>query len=325
MNRETLINFIPKPTNKDVIVYDTSLKDLIDIDVLEEYNQLLPKYNFYYNQYLEYQEYIKEYEKKINNIYLYRPNWSEEDYLYALQNDKKAYSNLYGPIKRIENNIQVLQKKMKIIDDKIKIQKAKEEKKMNERKKEIDKKIEENIDKVVHLKEIQITLNYENEKINAQIKENEEDFKNLQELAESITTGECKCKYCGSKISSDTKKKELYKKIYKDIERNKKELEKILQKQNKNKEELAEYDKNIKKLKQEISNDTNFKKQEFNFYTKKSIEVLKLEADKDKILKEIDESQKKLEKNSQTKTDTFLNLKDRINKYEISLDNLKEI
>ena len=42
MNRKQLINSIPKPENKDVIVYDMSLSDLIDKDVFKEYNELLP-------------------------------------------------------------------------------------------------------------------------------------------------------------------------------------------------------------------------------------------------------------------------------------------
>jgi hypothetical protein len=37
MNRKQLINFIPKPENKDVIIYDLSLSDLIDKDVFKEY------------------------------------------------------------------------------------------------------------------------------------------------------------------------------------------------------------------------------------------------------------------------------------------------
>ena len=55
----------------------------------------------------------------INKIYLFKSNWSEEDYLFHLQNEKKTYNTLYGPIKKLESNLDVLQKKIKMINDKI--------------------------------------------------------------------------------------------------------------------------------------------------------------------------------------------------------------
>ena len=44
INRKDLINFVPKPKNSDVIIYDITLTDLIDVDVFYEYNKLLPNY-----------------------------------------------------------------------------------------------------------------------------------------------------------------------------------------------------------------------------------------------------------------------------------------
>ena len=113
MNREKLIKFMPKPDNKDVILYDINLKDLIDINVLEEYKKILPSFINKKNEYILLKEKIKEYEKIIDNVFLYKPSWTEEDYLQNLQNAKKTYSILYGPIKKIETNIQILQNKVK--------------------------------------------------------------------------------------------------------------------------------------------------------------------------------------------------------------------
>ena len=97
MNRNILINFIPKPSNEDVILYNTSLKNLIDVDVLKEYSELLPIFNLRYQQYSASKNNIESFEKQINEIYLFKTNWTESDYLYNLQNEKKTYSTLFGP------------------------------------------------------------------------------------------------------------------------------------------------------------------------------------------------------------------------------------
>lgn len=325
MNRDILINFIPKPTNKDVIIYDTSLKNLIDVNVMEEYKNLLPIYNLSLQKYLRYKDNIENYEKALNDIYLYKTSWSEEDYLYNLQNLKKTYSNLYNPIKKIENNIDMLQKKIKIVDEKIQIQIAKEEKEINDQKNNIDKKINENVDKLIAIKETYSTLKIESEQLKEKIKENEEDFSILQEILEGIQNGECKCKYCGSKLSNVSENSNFYKRTYKNLEKNKKELEELLERQKKNNEQLNIYETKIKEIKQELKNDSNFKSQDFNFYRKKSVEVLKLEGKKDAMLNEIDKLQKEFDSNSQTKSEKFLELKERIKKYELSLDNLRKI
>lgn len=325
MNRDILIDFIPKPSNKDVILYDTSLKDLIDVDVIQEYNNLLPIFNLCFNQYLGYKNNIQNYEKTINNIYLYKSNWSEEDYLYNLQNYKKTYSTLFSSIKKTESKIDILQKKIKMINDKIEIQIAKENKEIENKKNNIDKKINENLDKLIHLKEIVSTLKIENEKIRTNINENKEDFLILQEIFTSINKGECKCKYCGSILSNVSENSRFYKKTYKNIENNKKELEILLEKKQKNDEQLELYNKNIKEINNELKNDLNFKGQDFNFYRKKSIEVLKLEGTRDQMINNIAQLKKELENDSQTKSEQFLDLKNKIKELELSLENLQKI
>lgn len=325
MNREALINFIPKPSNRDVIVYDTSLKDLIDVDVFTEYKELLPIFNLSSQMFEGYKNNIQEYEKTLNTLFLYKPNWSEEDYLFYLQNEKKTYANLFGPIKRKESNIEMLRKKIKVIDEKIEIQTAKESKEIEEKKKNIDKKINENVDKLYALKDVCETLKIEKQKIENAINENQEEFDELQIIVEGIANGECKCKYCGSKLSNVSENSKFYKRIVKSVQKNKKDLEVLLEKQQKNKENLTEYETNISEIKKELKNDSNFRSQDFNFYRKKSVEVLKLEAQRESMANNINSLQKELENDSQTKSKQFLEMKDRISKYELSLENLQKI
>ena len=325
MNRDILINFIPKPTNSDVILYDTSLIGLIDVDVFEEYKKLLPIFNLSCQQFLGYKNNIEEYERTINQIYLYRNDWSEEDFLYYLQNEKKTYANLFGPIKRIESNIDVLQKKIKMTEDKINMQIAKEEQDLENKKNNIDKKIDDNTNKLLALKEICATLKIEKEKIKETISQNEKDFLFLKVMVENMEKGQCKCEYCGTLLSNISSNSDFYKRTYKKLENNKTELQKLLNKQQKNKEQLDMYEKNMKEIKQELQNDCNFRSEDFNFYRKKSVEVLKLEAKRDEMLNNVSELQKQLQRDSQTRSKQFLDLKDKISKYELSLENLRKI
>ena len=128
INREKIIKFIPKPKNEDVIIYDVSLKDLLDVDVIQEYNNILPTYLSKKQEYLELTAKIESNNNAINNIYLYNTSWSEEDYLYKLKNDKKTYSIVYHDIKKIENTIEMLKKKINVMNEKIQIQTSKDKK-----------------------------------------------------------------------------------------------------------------------------------------------------------------------------------------------------
>ena len=325
MDRNMLIKFIPKPTNKDVILYDISLNNLIDVDVIDEYQKILPIFNFSMSQFKGIKNNIESYKKLINEIYLYRMNWSEEDYLYHLQNEKKTYNNLFGPIKKLESNIEMLQKKIKMIDDKIEIQTQKENKEIEERKNNIDKKINENLNKFMSLKEMCATLKIEKERIKKNIQDNEEDFLMLQKIVEGINNGECRCQYCNSLLSNVSENSNFYKRTIKNLEKNKNELIKLQEKKQKNDEEILEHENKIKEINQELKNDYSFKEDGFNFYRKKSVEVLKLEAQRDKMLNDIDEIQKQLKNNSSTKSKQFLEIKDRIEKYELSLQNIQKL
>ena len=93
MDRNMLMNSIPKPSNGDVIVYDTTLKNLIDVDVFQEYKELLPIFTEKSKEFLVYMHNIENYKETLNNIYLYRADWSEEDYLFNLKNEKQTYDN----------------------------------------------------------------------------------------------------------------------------------------------------------------------------------------------------------------------------------------
>lgn len=325
MNRDDLINFIPKPSNQDVIIYDISLKDLIDTDVFEEYQLLLPIFKSKVQEYLNCKRSIEEYEKEINKIYLFKTNWSEDDYLFQLQNEKRTYSTLFGPIKKVESNITMLQKKIKNINEKIQMQTVREDKQIEERKEKLEKTINENIEKIIVLKENIATLKIEAEKLQQLVQENQEEFNTIQQIVDEINSGNCKCKYCGSILRNVSENSRFFQRTKNNLEENKTELEKLLEKQSKNKEKLDSYTEQYKEAMSKLRNDTNFKKENNNTYHKKSVEILRLEGERDALLKNVTSLQKELENNSKTKEEQFLKIKDKITKYELSLENLQKI
>lgn len=325
MNREKLIKFMPKPDNKDVILYDINLKDLIDINVLEEYKKILPSFINKKNEYILLKEKIKEYEKIIDNVFLYKPSWTEEDYLQNLQNAKKTYSILYGPIKKIETNIQILQNKVKGLEEKIAIQIAKEDKEFENRKNNIDENINKNKTKLSELRNKLSFYEDDLQKIVAKIKDNEEEFELLAAMDSNIKSGEYICDYCGSKVNVYNENSRIYKRLYKNIEKNKNELEKLLQKKEQIEKEVVFYKDEISKIKIDLNNDIEFRKQDYNLYHKKSLNILKLEALRDEMINNISNLETRLKNDFNAKTEKYNELKNIIEKYELSLTNLKKI
>lgn len=325
MERNDLLKFIPKPENKDVIIYDISLKDLIEINVEEEYIKEINNFKLKKDEYEISKKAIEQYQNIINNIYLYKKNWSEENYLSFLQDDKITYSKLYGDVKKLENKITILNKKIADIDYKIKIQIAKDTKSIQETKEKIEDEIGKNKEDLQKLKDKLELCKDDLDSINRKIEENQEDFKIYQDMNSQLEKGTFICKCCGHQIKKVSENSYLFNRLYNNLENNKKQLEKLLQKKEKIQTSFDFYKDEISKIKIELSNNTTFKKQDFNLYQKKSLVVLRLEAQKDEILKELENTKKELEKNENTHKDHYIRLKENIKNYEQSIENLKKI
>lgn len=328
INRKDLINFVPKPKNSDVIIYDITLTDLIDVDVFYEYNKLLPNYLDVKNRYKTLKEKLDQSIKEIDNMYLYNSSWGEKDYLLKLSDAKKVYSKLFGDVKKIENNITSLEKQITVANQKIELQRAKEENLIENSKKNVDERIEKNNQL---LEQYRIKRNYFLDllkRINKNIKENEEEFSILVDMQSHLQDKTFVCKYCGSKINITTENIEnshIYKRLANNIMDNKTELTNLLARQNEIKANKDQYDKEMKRIQAELTNDISLKSQDNIFYTKKSQEILKLEGFRDEMINNIDELKKQLKTKSETNTDKYLSLKKEIERYEISLDNLSKI
>ena len=328
INRKDLINFVPKPKNSDVIIYDITLTDLIDVDVFYEYNKLLPDYLDVKNKYKILKEKLDQSIKEIDNMYLYNSSWGEKDYLLKLSDAKKVYSKLFGDVKKIENNITSLEKQITVANQKIELQKAKEENLIENSKKNVDERIEKNNQL---LEQYRIKRNYFLDllkRINKNIKENEEEFSILVDMQSHLQDKTFVCKYCGSKINITTENIEnshIYKRLANNIMDNKTELTNLLARQSEIKANKDQYDKEMKRIQAELTNDISLKSQDNVFHTKKSQEILKLEGFRDEMINNIDELKKQLKTKSETNTDKYLSLKKEIERYEISLDNLSKI
>ena len=324
MNREDFIKAIPKPSNEDVIVYDLSLKDLIDIDVPTEYNKLLPVFKEEKSNFLNLKEEIKAYKENIDQVFLFNPSWTQEIYLQKLQEDMQTFSLLFGNIKRKEEEIKIILKKIEGINDKIIIQKNKEEKEYEEKKLNINNKIEENKTNLIKFKDTIDVYKNALKRIEEQIKNIKSDLKILKEAKVRLFKGTYECFCCGKKIK-EIEAGEVTNKIEKSMQRNTMQLNSFLEQKEKIKNTLNYYKGELANTKIELQNNINFKKNYKNLYIKKSVEILKLEATKNEYLNKLTEKEKELAEEPQINSKKLLELKNRIEKYRTSLDNLKKI
>lgn len=324
MNREDFIKFIPKPTNEDVILYDVSLKELIDVDVPNEYFKLLPIFKEKKAKFLKLKEEIKTYKTVIEQTFLLDPSWSEEIYLQKLQDDMRIYSLSYNNIKNIEDEIKILQKKISVINEKISIQKVKEEKENEEKNININNEIEENKINVKKCKNIIEIYKNAYKRSENQIKELKADLKTLKLSAQQLFRGDYKCFCCGRKIK-EIEAGKITNRIAINMQKKEQQLEKLSEEKDKIKNTLDYYSEQLSKNKIELQNNLAFRRNYKKIYIKKSIEILKLEAAKNECLEKIAKLNEKLQNEPFINSKKFLELKSRIEKYKISLENLKQI
>lgn len=325
MERKDVLSIIPKPKNEDVIIYDLSLKSLIDKDVFEEYKKDLNLYKLKREKYILLDNEIKEYQNILNNTYLYNNAWEEEDYITMLRNEKKTYSLMFAEAYKIENNIEILSKKYETINEKIAMQQQKEKKEIDNKKKNIDQEIENSKDNVLILKAKINDLKLNKQRNEEILKDVQDEIELCYSMQQDLNNDEFKCKYCGSIIKNERSKNKVANLLINNVNKAMKKVEKYSKELEKNEKDIAYYENEFKKNKTNLSNNIEFKKQDYNFYMKKSVKVLELEAARDDVLKEITKLKKEYETNKQFKNPKLLEIKERITKYELSLQNLQKI
>lgn len=325
MNREDFIKFIPKPKNEEVIIYDISLKDLIDVDVVLEYNNLYSVYMEKKSKFEQLENELKIYKKNINELPLYNPSWSEEDYLMKLKDDKRTYSTLYSNIKRNEDNIKILQKKINATNEKIEMQKIKENNERQKKSQNINADISENKEKLIKYKNIIDIYKHSLKRIEEDINDVNKNLKLLNGQKDKLQKGNFECICCGKKIKAKDDMTIVYSGIQEKFLRNQSELKELEENHDKIEMNLAFYESELSNVKQKLNNDIEFKKNSKNIYIKKSIEILKLEALKDDMYKKIEKMQTEINQDSHLNSKNFQKIKNRIELYENSLINLRKI
>ncbi len=325
MNRINVLNIIPKPTNSEVIVYDTNLKDLLDVNVFEEYTFDYTNYSSIKETFNSLEKEISNYRETINSAYLYNTSWKEEDYLRMLQVDKKTYSTLYSNIKKLEDKINVYKTKIETFNQQIEMQQIKDNKELEKKKKNLDEDIKKKQEKLFYLKEKTLDLKNDLDYINKNIEETIINKDEIVQMLESLNNDIYLCPYCNSKLENKRNKNKVEKSLNEKIN----DIDKMLSKYQKRKTDLEskinELVKEQKEITISLNNDIQFQNQDFNFYTKKSVEVLKLENLKNKTANDMSKVEKQLKMQPNVNSDDFIKLKDRIQKYELSLDNLRRI
>lgn len=299
ISREDIFNIIPTPKNEDVIIYDTTLKDLLGIDVLSEYEIVCKKIDVEKENYKRLETEIDHYKEVINNSYLYTPNWNEVDYIDVLQKEKKNYSILFGEMKKMQSQLNILQRRCNSINEQIEMQKKKDLKEIEEKKNNIDIDIASKEKDVAKIEKQIEYLSGEASRIIDFIGFVQDQIKTLEGIkGKDVSRAIDKC---------NTKLKKL------DVALTKNNVSIQIQK-----EKLKQIDVQLKNLMQ-------FKQQDFTFYVKKSIRVLELEAQRDQVTNEIIELKQKIENDPITKDKSYQEIVGNIEKFETSLENLKKI
>lgn len=325
MERKDIIKIIPEPKNEDVIVYDLTLKSLLDVNVIEEYKKTLAEYKIKRENYILMEQELEQHKISINNIYLYNKKWSEKDYIEMLQKDKKTYSTYFNDIKKIENNIQILEKKYKILNEQIEIQRNKELKEVETKRKNINNEIEETKKNITKLNTQKNSVKLEHDRYSKQIEELQEDIDLCLAMQQELDNKEYQCQYCGTIITNGNSKKRIFNMLDKKINKNNKFLNSYKTSLEKTEKDLSYITKELKENKSILENDMEFKKQDYNFYIKKSVKILEMEATRDEIQKDILKYKDEYENNKIVKSQEYQSIKDRIDKYELSLQNLQKI
>lgn len=299
INREDIFNLIPMPRNEDVIIYDTNLKDLLDTNVLEEYEKLNKTIELEKENYQKLNFEIKRYKDTVNNSYLYRADWNEDDYIDILQKEKKQYSNLFYAMKKKQSELDILQRKYAHINEQIEIQAKKDQEEIEEKKKNINNEIE--------------TKKNEFSKIEEQIKRLENEEIQAKDFIEFIQG------------QNEILEKNIEKNVTRVIDRGNTKIKKLSNNIAKLEQLINIQKEKSKTVKKELNNLLQFKEQDFTFYTKKSMRILELEGQREQISNKIVSLKEEINNDPINKDTQYLELKDNIEKIELSLENLKKI
>ena len=144
-------------------------------------------------------------------------------------------------------------------------------------------------------------------------------------MQQELDNKEYQCQYCGTIITNGNSKKRIFNMLDKKINKNSKILNSYKTSLEKTEKDLSYITKELKENKSILENDMEFKKQDYNFYIKKSVKILEMEATRDEIQKDILKYKDEYENNKIVKSEEYKSLKDRIDKYELSLQNLQKI
>lgn len=321
--RKNIIKLVRKPTNQDIIYYNSKFIDLINVDVEKLYYDELKKYRELEKQYLEVKSKIDDYNERVNNLNLIG-KMSELEYMSKIQELEIKYAKEYKEIKILENKINTYKNKIVDLKNKIEIQKAKEiedKKGFQSQLLKSKNRLSSNIGNLkialdINNKKIDITrekLNFERDKYNT-----------FEETKKAIEEDNYVCQYCKSTLDKKSLKKVIKNAI--------KQQEIILEKIDKLKNELSilnnqknELEDNLLNSTSELKNINFAEKQNLFAYDKKSVKVLKLEGTIFQLENEIENLEIQYEEKAKKAGPNFKRMKAKLEAYKESFLNLREI
>lgn len=314
--RKKILKLIPLPEDKEVIIYNKSFSDFINKDVQELYEINLEQYNENSTKIQELKANIKSAEEFINNAAIVNKKLDEKGHIIKIKELETEYAQKYAKIKSFERKISMYSSRIQKISSEIDFHISEGKKFSKQKEEELNEKININNFKIGELetyyryyKEYYNEYSLLSKMLNKELAAQEKILRSA--LDDNTICRQCRKRYYPSATS---------------VTRNMKVIQDRLDQYNNNftlvKQKAEEYKKQAKLLKEE---NKSMKEQIKNFkfiYSKKSDKVLNLEAVKFGLFNDIEALEEELKAEVQKKGKEYQQLKNKINTYKTSLDNL---
>lgn len=314
--RKKILKLIPLPEDKEVIIYNKSFSDFINKDVQELYEINLEQYNENSTKIQELKANIKAAEEFINNAAIVNKKLDEKGHIIKIKELETEYAQKYAKIKSFERKISMYSSRIQKISSEIDFHISEGKKFSKQKEEELNEKININNFKIGELetyyryyKEYYNEYSLLSKMLNKELAAQEKILRSA--LDDNTICRQCRKRYYPSATS---------------VTRNMKVIQDRLDQYNNNftlvKQKAEEYKKQAKLLKEE---NKSMKEQIKNFkfiYSKKSDKVLNLEAVKFGLFNDIEALEEELKAEVQKKGKEYQQLKNKINTYKTSLDNL---
>lgn len=323
--RKALLRMINTPKNEEIVYYNAKFIDLINVNVEKLYEDEVAKFKEIEQEYDLIKKKIDDYNAKLEILGNSNKKMTEVEHIEKIQELEIIYAKKYRDVKTLENKIEIHKGKIENINNKIKIQQTKELKELSQKKQSIMSEKDKIKGLISNIKTL-LVINEKASKFSSEKLETEQKkYFYVDKYGEAIKNGTFTCEYCKGHISSRKTKDTLLKENEEEKQILLKQIDLLTKECEQNNYEKLKLQHDMNKLKADLKNLEQIDSQDLFRYEKKSLEILKLEASKFRLLEEMQEIDQICKEKIEKYGDDIQKLKLQIETYKQSLMNLQEI